>query len=76
VGGSGGEPVVTAARFSWVAVEAPWEHFFLFEAPEAGPGEWGQARRSAAHAFFASRTWASAIGPPAPGYCNSEARPR
>lgn len=52
LGGPGGDPVVTDAGFSWVPVDQPWEHFYLFEAPDPRDGAWEQARVQAAHAYF------------------------
>jgi hypothetical protein len=50
-----GEPVVTDAGFSWVPADRPWEHFYLFDAPEPDYRDWQQARDKAAHAYFGWR---------------------
>jgi hypothetical protein len=47
------EPVVVEAGFSWVPADAPWDHFYLFEAPEPCPRDWERARREAAGAYLA-----------------------
>jgi hypothetical protein len=49
----GHEPVVTEAGFSWVASDAPWDHFYLCGAPHPSDHEWSRARELAAHAYFA-----------------------
>ncbi|MCW3049888.1 MAG: hypothetical protein JWO74_4172 [Solirubrobacterales bacterium] len=46
------EPVVVEAGFSWMPFDAPWDHFYLFAAPEPSPGDWERARREAASAFL------------------------
>jgi hypothetical protein len=53
VEGLDGEPVVVEAGFSWVATDAPWEHFYLFEAPEPSGRDWEHARREAAFGYAA-----------------------
>jgi hypothetical protein len=45
--------VVVEAGFSWVATDAPWEHFYLFEAPEPSGRDWEHARREAAFGYAA-----------------------
>jgi hypothetical protein len=50
--GPGGEPVVTDPGFSWVPVDLPWEHFYLFQAPNPVEGDWARARELAARAYF------------------------
>lgn len=52
LGGPGGEPVVTDAGFSWVPVDRPWEHFYLFETSNPGEGDWARAREFAARAYL------------------------
>jgi hypothetical protein len=47
------EPVVVDAGFSWVPSDAPWDHFYLFEAPEPSEGDWERARRAAALSYVA-----------------------
>jgi hypothetical protein len=47
------EPVVVEAGFSWVPTDAPWDHFYLFEAPEPSRREWERARREAAFGYVA-----------------------
>ena len=51
-GGPGGEPVVTDAGFAWVPADLPWEHFYLFQAPNPAESDWARARELAARAFF------------------------
>jgi hypothetical protein len=46
------EPVVTAAGFSWVACDVPWDHFYLFEAPHPSERDWRRARVLGASAYF------------------------
>jgi hypothetical protein len=53
VGGLDCEPVVVEAGFSWVPSDAPWDHFYLFEAPEPSECDWDCARREAAVGYFA-----------------------
>jgi hypothetical protein len=47
------EPVVVEAGFSWVPSDAPWDHFYLFEASEPCRRDWERARRDAAFGYFA-----------------------
>jgi hypothetical protein len=47
------EPVVVDAGFSWMPGDAPWDHFYLFEAPEPSPSDWERARREAACGYLA-----------------------
>jgi hypothetical protein len=47
------EPVVVEAGFSWVPTDAPWDHFYLFEASEPSKRDWERARRDAAFSYLA-----------------------
>jgi hypothetical protein len=47
------EPVVVEAGFSWVPSDAPWDHYYLFEAPEPCGRDWERARREAAFSYLA-----------------------
>jgi hypothetical protein len=52
LGEIGGEPTVTQSGFAWVAADAPWEHFYLFETEVPGEESWAHARDMAARAYF------------------------
>lgn len=56
--GPRGDPVVTDAGFSWVPADRPWEHVYLFQAPNPAEADWGRARELAARAYFA---WTGAL---------------
>jgi hypothetical protein len=47
-----GEPVVTEPGFTWVWAQQPWEHFYLFPAPDPVPEAWERAREEAARAYL------------------------